>query len=270
MIRAISVDMDGTFLDGNGEYNRARFERIYEELVKRDVKFIVASGNQYYQLKSFFPGKDEELFYVAENGAVIFHQGELRSVNRFDERLVQKILRTLIQEYQDLQVILCGVKSAYLLKAADPDFKAFAKKYYFELQEVDSFDVLPDDTFIKFALDVEVAKTGQIVEDLNQTFAGEIRAVSSGHGSIDIIIPGVTKGSAIQQLLNEWQVAPDDLLAFGDANNDIEMLRLTPNSYAMHESSPEVLATAKHVAPSNKEAGVLQVIEEYMKKSQRP
>lgn len=135
---------------------------------------------------------------------------------------------------------------------------------------MDSFNVLPDDTFIKFALDVEVAKTGQIAEDLNQTFAGEIRAVSSGHGSIDIIIPGVTKGSAIQQLLNEWQVAPDDLLAFGDANNDIEMLRLTPNSYAMHESSPEVLATAKHVAPSNEEAGVLQVIEEYMKKSQRP
>ncbi|MCH5027927.1 HAD hydrolase family protein, partial [Listeria monocytogenes] len=42
---------------------------------------------------------------------------------------------------------------------------------------------------------------------LNQTFVGEIRAVSSGHGSIDIIIPGVTKGNAIQQLLNEWQVA---------------------------------------------------------------
>ncbi|WP_346401766.1 HAD hydrolase family protein, partial [Listeria monocytogenes] len=81
MIRAISVDMDGTFLDGNGEYDRARFEKIYAELMKRGIKFIVASGNQYYQLKSFFPGKDEELFYVAENGAVIFYQGELRSVN---------------------------------------------------------------------------------------------------------------------------------------------------------------------------------------------
>lgn len=269
MIKAIAVDMDGTFLDENGDYDRGRFERIYAELVQNGVRFIVASGNQYYQLKSFFPGKDDALFYVAENGAVIFHRGELRSVNRFEETLIQKILRTLIQEYQDLQVILCGVKSAYLLKAANPDFKAFAKKYYFELQEVDSFNVLPDDTFIKFALDVEVAKTGQIVEDLNQTFAGEIRAVSSGHGSIDIIIPGVTKGSAIQQLLNEWQVAPDDLLAFGDANNDLEMLQLTPNSYAMQESSPEVLATAKHVAPSNKEAGVLQIVEEYMKKSQR-
>lgn len=124
---------------------------------------------------------------MAENGAVIFHQGELRSVNRFDERLVQKILRTLIQDYHDLQVILCGVKSAYLLKAADPDFKAFAKKYYFELQEVESFDVLPDDTFIKFALDVEVAKTGQIVEDLNQTFVGEIRAVSVGMGALILL-----------------------------------------------------------------------------------
>lgn len=79
MIRAISVDMDGTFLDGNGEYDRARFERIYEELVKRDVKFIVASGNQYYQLKSFFLGrmrsffmslKMEQLFFIKENFGV--------------------------------------------------------------------------------------------------------------------------------------------------------------------------------------------------------
>lgn len=30
MIRAISVDMDGTFLDGNGEYDRARFERFMQ------------------------------------------------------------------------------------------------------------------------------------------------------------------------------------------------------------------------------------------------
>lgn len=72
MIRAISVDMDGTFLDGNGEYDRARFEKIYAELMKRGIKFIVASGNQYYQLKSFFPGKDEELFMWLKMGRLFF------------------------------------------------------------------------------------------------------------------------------------------------------------------------------------------------------
>ncbi|WP_099225230.1 Cof-type HAD-IIB family hydrolase [Listeria costaricensis] len=264
MIQAISVDMDGTFLDADSTYDRERFEKIYAELEKRNIKFIVASGNQYYQLKSFFPGKDDQLFYVAENGAVTFHNGELLTVHHFDEPLVQKILTTLTHEYRDLKVILCGVKSAYLLKNVGADFKKFAEKYYFELREVDSFDKLPNDTFIKLALDVALSQTTQIVEQLNDRFRGEIHAVSSGHGSIDIIIPGVTKGSAIQRLLTEWQIEPAQLLAFGDANNDLEMLQLTPHSYAMQESSPEVLAAASHVAPSNKESGVLTIIEQYL------
>ncbi|AIS59266.1 HAD family hydrolase [Listeria sp. FSL L7-1485] len=264
MIQAISVDMDGTFLDAHGEYDRGRFEKIYANLLEKEMKFIVASGNQYYQLKSFFPGKDREIYYVAENGAVIFHNEALITVNQFPKHLVEKILYTLTQEYQDLQVILCGVKSAYLLKAANPTFKEFAKKYYVELKEVESFVTLPEDTFIKFALDVAIDQTAQIVEQLNQTFQGDIRAVASGHGSIDIIIPGVTKGSAIKQLLKEWNMSSEKLLAFGDANNDLEMLELTPLSYAMKESSKEVLARAKYVAPSNKEAGVLTTIEYYL------
>ncbi|TGS89741.1 hydrolase, partial [bacterium M00.F.Ca.ET.177.01.1.1] len=58
---------------------------------------------------------------------------------------------------------------------------------------------------------------------------------------------------------------PQELLAFGDANNDIEMLALTPYSYAMAECSPEVADVANYRAPSNDESGVLQVIERYLK-----
>lgn len=52
MIRAIAVDMDGTFLDTNKEYDKARFEIIYQELKRRHIEFIAASGNQYAKLKS--------------------------------------------------------------------------------------------------------------------------------------------------------------------------------------------------------------------------
>lgn len=75
MIRAISVDMDGTFLDENGEYNRARFERIYAELVKHQIKFIVASGNQYYQLKSFFLGRMRNFFTLLRMEQLFFIKG---------------------------------------------------------------------------------------------------------------------------------------------------------------------------------------------------
>lgn len=53
MIKMVAVDMDGTFLNENKEYNRSRFKRIYREMKRKEIKFVVASGNQYYQLKSF-------------------------------------------------------------------------------------------------------------------------------------------------------------------------------------------------------------------------
>lgn len=54
-VKLVAVDMDGTFLDDGKNYNRARFQRQYAQLKARGIRFVVASGNQYYQLRSFFP-----------------------------------------------------------------------------------------------------------------------------------------------------------------------------------------------------------------------
>ncbi|WP_369347166.1 HAD hydrolase family protein [Amylolactobacillus amylophilus] len=55
MIRAIATDMDGTFLNSAKNYDREQFDRVYAKMCQQDIKFIVASGNQYEQLKAFFP-----------------------------------------------------------------------------------------------------------------------------------------------------------------------------------------------------------------------
>lgn len=261
MIKAVAVDMDGTFLDSQGQYDRERFEGIFQTMLEKDVRFIVASGNQYYQLRSFFPEKEEQITFVSENGALIFKNREVLKENHFIDNLVQELLAFLQAESSELEVVVCGLKSAYMLKSATQRFKEFSALYYFQLAELDSFADLPEDVIVKFALDVPVDQAPKVVADLNEAFTDQITAVSSGHGSIDIIIPGITKGSSIQWLLNQWGIEPNELAAFGDANNDLEMLALTEHSYAMKECSPDVLATAKNQAPSHNEAGVLQVLE---------
>lgn len=54
-IKLIAVDMDGTFLSDQKTYNRERFMAQYRQMKERGIRFVVASGNQYYQLISFFP-----------------------------------------------------------------------------------------------------------------------------------------------------------------------------------------------------------------------
>ncbi|AYW45554.1 Cof-type HAD-IIB family hydrolase [Tetragenococcus koreensis] len=265
MIKAIAADMDGTFLNSNNTYDKARFEAIYKQLVDQNIKFIVASGNQYAQLKSFFPEKDGTITYISENGAIIGQSGQLQSIASFPHEFIQEVLDDLIYRTNNNEFILCGAKSAYLLKAASSHFKNFAKKYYYKLAEVDTLNPLPDDTLVKIALDVGIEKAELIVDQLNKKYAHQLLAVSSGHGSIDITIPEINKGSTLAKLLNKWSIQPNELLAFGDANNDLEMIALTKHSYAMQNStSNKVRQTAQHQAPSNDESGVLSVIESYL------
>ena len=261
MIQAIAVDMDGTFLKSDNTYDKTRFKHIFEQLKKQDIHFIVASGNQYYQLKSFFPEFSDKITFVAENGALIFESDRLLRSNQFSTDIVQRMLAFLANHDLDLNVIVCGIHSAYILKNTPKDIHDIVKIYYHRLETLDSFDQLPSDPIVKFALNLSVEKLADFVTEIYEAFQGEVKAVASGHGSVDIIIPGMNKGRALEWLLNRWNLKPDQLIAFGDANNDLEMLALTKNSYAMASSSPALIETAKYRAPSNNDSGVLEVLE---------
>lgn len=57
------------FWNDRKDYNRDRFLEQYAQMKTKGIRFVVASGNQYYQLRSFFPEIEHEIAFVAENGA---------------------------------------------------------------------------------------------------------------------------------------------------------------------------------------------------------
>ena len=162
-----------------------------------------------------------------------------------------------------LIIDVCGLKSAYILKNTSEAFKKDAHFYYRQLEEIDTFQPLPNDNYVKIALNINRDTHPTLDTDLETKFNGEIKLVSSGHDSIDIIMPNMTKGQALKRLLKEWNMSPSELMAFGDANNDKDMLEFAEYSYVMANSHDQSLFNiAKFVAPSNDEQGVLQIIEE--------
>lgn len=258
MIKMVTVDMDGTFLKPTNEYNRSRFEAIYQTMVKQDVKFVVASGNQYYQLKSFFPEIAEQISFVAENGALVISEGEELFCGEMDLELVGEIL-IFLADLPEVRTILCGRQSAYVSQETDPVFVDYGRIYYHRLNVVPNLSELTEDTFFKFALNVPEEMTEEIVTLFNQRFDGEITAVTSGHGDIDLIIKGLHKANGIQLLQKKWGIHEDHIASFGDGGNDVEMLRHAGHSYAMSNGSQVAKDAAKFVAPSNHDEGVLVI-----------
>ncbi|WP_347563099.1 HAD hydrolase family protein [Pseudoflavonifractor sp. BSD2780061688st1 E11] len=90
--------------------------------------------------------------------------------------------------------------------------------------------------------------------------------LTSGHGSIDLILPDFHKAAGIHRLAQRWGIMPEQCMAFGDGGNDLEMLKYCGYSYAMANAMPEAKKAAKAVCPSNEEDGVLVTLDEYFGK----
>ena len=84
-------------------------------------------------------------------------------------------------------------------------------------------------------------------------------------GMLEFLPKGASKGAAVERLLKRLDIDPRNVLALGDGENDVEMLRLAGTAVAMAGSSAKVVAAAGGVVgPSNDDNGVAAAIEKYV------
>jgi len=261
-VKMIAVDMDGTFLNRQMDYDRPRFHQQYAQLQQRGIKFVVASGNQYYQLASYFPQIASQIAFVAENGAYIVDQGDEIYSSQLAAQHYGKVIDTLAQ-FPYAEVIVCCAQGAYLLDSASEDFFNDLSRYYLRLQAIADFSLVPYPAF-KFAVTVPNELLATFMAEIGQQLAGILVPVSSGHGSVDLILPGNHKGHGLRLLQKKWGIADSEVLAFGDGGNDIEMLQQAGFGFAMENAPQAIKDIAAYRAPGNDEAGVLIVIDQML------
>ena len=84
---------------------------------------------------------------------------------------------------------------------------------------------------------------------------------SSPSALLEISGPGVSKASTLALCCTERGIAPEEVVAFGDMPNDVEMLTWAGTSYAMGNAHPAVIAAASGRTVANNDDGVAVVIE---------
>ena len=108
MVKAIAVDMDGTFLDSKKNYDKDRFEKIFKALKERNIEFIAASGNQFAKLQSIFGERD--MFFISENGAVIYRGKDLYNYRSFNQTDYKEVVDYLNIDRNIKEFIVCGLR----------------------------------------------------------------------------------------------------------------------------------------------------------------
>lgn len=157
---------------------------------------------------------------------------------------------------------MCGLNSAYCQRGnVSEEFFALTNIYYHKLQWVEDFGQV-EDQILKFAPTVPVEKTAYYCDLFKEKLKGRLVPTSSGHGSVDLIIPNCHKASGLKKLVERWGITPEQCAAFGDGGNDLEMLEYCGFGYAMENAPDNVKEVADYVCPSNDEDGVLVTLDQ--------
>ena len=273
-IRVIATDMDGTLLDPKGQLDLPRLEKILDKLDQRGIRFVIATGNEVHRMRQLLGHLAERVVLVVANGARIFENNELIQAQTWDDAMVDKALGHFKgRECQDQFVVTAmnggfvkeGTVFTELDKFMTPEM---IEKLYQRMNFVDEFDSNLFGGVLKMSMVVGEERLDSVLQEINDLFDGHVRAVSSGYGCIDILQDGIHKAWGLVELLKRWNLKPEQIMAFGDSENDIEMLELAGISYAMENAEEAVKRVATKVAPANSQAGVYKVLENWLERGE--
>ena len=273
-IKIVATDMDGTLLDPRGQLDLPRLEKILDKLDHRGVRFVIATGNEVHRMRQLLGHLAERVVLVVANGARIFENNELLQAQTWDDAMVDRALAYFKgRECQDQFVVTAmnggfvkeGTVFTELDKFMTPEM---IEKLYQRMNFVDEFDPNLFGGVLKMSMVVGEKRSESVLQEINDLFDGHVRAVSSGYGCIDILQDGIHKAWGLVELLKRWNLKPEQIMAFGDSENDIEMLELAGISYAMENAEEAVKRVATKVAPANSQAGVYKVLENWLERGE--
>ena len=273
-IKIIATDMDGTLLNPQGQLDLPRLEKILDQLDQRGVRFVIATGNEVHRMRQLLGDLADRVVLVVANGARIFENDQLIQAQTWNDAMVDRALGHFKdRECQDQFVVTAmnggfvkeGTVFTELDKFMTPEM---IEKFHQRMHFVDEFDSSLFGGVLKMSMVVGEERSESVLQEINELFDDQVRAVSSGYGCIDILQDGIHKAWGLEELLKRWDLKPEQSMAFGDSENDIEMLELAGISYAMENAEETVKEVATKIAPANSQAGVYQVLESWLEKGE--
>ncbi|MCG2459436.1 Cof-type HAD-IIB family hydrolase [Flavobacteriaceae bacterium F89] len=258
-IKMVVTDMDGTLLNSNHEVS-SRFFELFQELKKRDILFVAASGRQYHSIIDKLRPIKDDIIVIAENGSYTMNKQEELLSTPLDKTFTHMLLR-IVQSIEGSHTVLCTKDNAYV-NYASHNFVDKLKEYYTEYAVLENLMEHKGEV-LKIAV-YHPENTEKYVYPAVKHLEDQLKVKVSGENWLDISHQNAHKGYALQKLLDLFQIGPKEVMVFGDYNNDLEMLALSDFSFAMENAHPNVLEVAKYSTASNDDFGVEQVLEKLL------
>lgn len=260
-MKLVAIDLDGTLLHDDMSISSYTKE-IIKKVQDKGIRIVVATGRMFdaAQLKT----KELDLGDVP----VICYTGAWVRMNESEKSLMKEEIPP-----QVVTEILAIAREQHWLaytfyhdRVYLPNHHPWEEKYEkYRSQKTgylgeNFYHPKESSTRIIFANPSETVRRNirMIVED---KFSEEVEVFFPGDDFVDVHRKGVSKGHALSKLCQEWQISAEEVVSFGNTENDVSMLRFAGESWAVSNADDVAKKAAKHICLSNNEDGVAKILE---------
>lgn len=264
--KLLALDMDGTLLNSDLKISQEN-KMVIEELKKMGVVVTIATGRTYPAIIAYARELNIDVPIIAYNGGIIkyLHDGRIIYSNNIP---VEQCINTIdICKEFDVDCYLYSEnkifieKQGFLLEFYEEINKNLKEQEKIEVVNVkDMKNSLKEDP--KIYKIVVFSDNANAVSEVSKKLLkeGNLEVYKSSDCFLDVTNKGVSKGIGVKKLAEYLEIAKEEIIAVGDSDNDISMLKYAGLGIAMGNAIEETKQAADYVTDSNNENGVANAI----------
>ncbi|MEL7657907.1 MAG: Cof-type HAD-IIB family hydrolase [Bacillota bacterium] len=263
MYKLVAIDLDDTLLNHEGiisEKNKAAILRAENA----GVKVVIVSGRSYASTKQLIKELALPNLTVSLNGAYIQDPADDRLVAGFpiEKKITQEILKDL--EPFDVHINFYNGEKVFC-QGRTEQARFYSQMNNIEIDYVDSLTELSKTTQAgKLLMSDDRQKLKQIRDLLQEKYGDQLNIVFSKPFFLEATDKNASKGSALLKVAEMYGIKPQEVIAIGDSENDLSMIRNAGLGVAVANAKERIKKEADFVTLSNDENGVAYAINKFI------
>ena len=260
-IRLVAVDLDGTLLNDSKKVS-GRTVAALKCLPNAGVRVIIASARPPRSVRHVYAELGLDTWQINYNGALVWDEPGRRAVYHrpMEGSIVRRIIDAVRDRYEEV-LVGCEVLDRWCTDRFDETYTTETGRLFKPdlVAPLDEFCNQPITKLMFLADPLTLTRLDPVLIDL----PFDVSIVRSDPQLIQIMSAGASKGEALRLVAGHYGIPMQQVMAIGDAVNDVPMLEAAGVAVAMDNAHPDVKAVAHWVAPSNNDHGVHAALVRY-------
>jgi Cof subfamily protein (haloacid dehalogenase superfamily) len=255
----LGCDLDRTLI-AEDFVLRPRTRAALDAARSNGLRIVIVTGRMFQSVRRYLTGPEPVVCY---QGAVVADPttGEFLRHVPIPLELAREAIAAIQREGYGLN---CYVDDELYVARVTPEAKHYAHDQQIELHEVGELLTWLDRPPTKLVVVGDEHELDALGDRLRAHFGERLFIAKSLPIFLEFAHPEVSKGGGLQFVADRIGFTPEDAVAFGDGENDLELVDWADYAVAVANAHDAVLARADFVCPSAEEEGVAQVIEAFL------